>query len=125
MATLETLKQALRQKAKAPASSMKQPLSDKQYSAGFNILLGDSEWKTYQDFVIPELSQLLVPLFNSRIHISALEIGPGPKSVLGYLPDSLREKVRKYTAFEPNDLFATRLEEWVCSTSETERPLPC
>ncbi|KAI4242988.1 MAG: hypothetical protein L6R42_010854, partial [Xanthoria sp. 1 TBL-2021] len=34
-------------------------------------------------------------------------------------------KVRKYTAFEPNGLFATRLEEWLCSTSETEPPLLC
>jgi adenine phosphoribosyltransferase len=80
---------------------------------------------TYQDFIIPQLSQLLAPLFNSRIHISALEIGPGPKSLLGYLPGRLRRKVRKYSAFEPNGLFATRLEEWLCSTSETESPLPC
>jgi hypothetical protein len=79
---------------------------------------------TYQDFIIPQLSQLLAPLFNSRIYISVLEIGPGPKSLLGYLPGSLRRKVRKYTAFEPNGLFATSLEEWLCSTAETESPLP-
>ena len=125
MATLDSLKQALRQKAKATASSPKQPLSDTQYSAGFDILVRGSGWMTYQDFIIPQLSQLLAPLFNSRIHISALEIGPGPKSLLGYLPGRLRRKVRKYTAFEPNGLFATRLEEWLCSTSETESPLPC
>ena len=125
MATLESLKQALRQEAKALASSPKQLLSDTQYSAGFDIMVRGSEWITYQDFIIPQLSQLLAPLFNSRIHISALEIGPGPKSLLGYLPDSLRRKVRKYTAFEPNCLFATRLEEWLCSTSQTESPLPC
>lgn len=107
------------------ASSPKQPLSDTQYSAGFDILVQGLGWMTYQDFIIPQLSQLVAPLFNSRIHISALEIGPGPKSLLGYLPDSLRRKVRKYTAFEPNGLFATRLEEWLCSTSETESPLPC
>ena len=80
---------------------------------------------TYQDFIIPQLSQLLATLFNSRIHISALEIGPGPKSLLGYLPGRLRRKIRRYTAFEPNGLFATRLKEWLCSTSETESPLPC
>jgi len=125
MATLDSLKRALRQKAKATASSAKQPLSDTQYSAGFDILVRGSGWVTYQDFVIPQLSQLLAPLFNSRIHISALEIGPGPKSLLGYLPRRLRGKVRRYTAFEPNGLFATRLEEWLCSTSETESPLPC
>lgn len=125
MATLDSLKQALRQKAKATASSPKQPLSDTQYSAGFDILVRGSGWMTYQDFIIPQLSQLLAPLFNSRIHISALEIGPGPKSVLGDLPGRLRRKVRKYTAFEPNGLFATRLEEWLCSTPEMETPLLC
>ena len=125
MATLDSLKQALRQKAKATASSPKQPLSDTQYSAGFDILVRGSGWLTYQDFIIPQLSQLLAPLFNSRIQISALEIGPGPKSLLGYLPDHLRRKVRKYTAFEPNGLFATRLEEWLCSSSETKFPPLC
>lgn len=125
MATLDSLKRALRQKAKATAASPKQPLSDTQYSAGFDILMRGSGWTTYQDFIIPQLSQLLAPLFNSRIHISALEIGPGPKSLLGYLPGRLRRQIRRYTAFEPNGLFATRLEEWLCCTSETESPLPC
>lgn len=125
MATLDSLKRALRQKAMATASSPKQPLSDTQYSAGFDIMVQSSGWMTYQDFIIPQLSQLLAPLFNSRSHILALEIGPGPKSLLGYLPGHLRRKVRKYTAFEPNGLFATRLEEWLYSTFETESPLPC
>ncbi|KAK4693499.1 adenine phosphoribosyltransferase, partial [Lecanoromycetidae sp. Uapishka_2] len=125
MATLDSLKQALRQKAEETASSPKKPLSDTQYSAGFDILVQGSGWKRYQDFIIPQLSQLLAPLFNSRAHISALEIGPGPKSLLGYLPSSLRRKVRKYTAFEPNNVFATSLEEWLCSTSETESPQLC
>ena len=122
MATLDSLKQALRQKAKATASSPKQPLSDTQYSAGFDILVRGSGWMTYQDFIIPQLSQVLAPLFNSRTQISALEIGPGPKSLLGYLPDCLRRKVRKYTAFEPNGVFATSLEEWLCSSCETKFP---
>lgn len=125
MATLDSLKQALRQKDKTTASSLKQPLSDTQYSAGFDILVRGSGWITYQDFIIPQLSQLLATLLTSRNYISALEIGPGPKSLLGYLPGRLRRMVRKYTAFEPNDLFATRLEEWLCSTSETEPPLLC
>src|SRR5436305_1772321 len=125
MAPLNSLKWALRQEAMATASSLKQPLTDTEYSAGFDILVQGSGWMTYENFIIPQLSQLLAPLFNSRIHISALEIGPGPKSLLGYLPGRLRRKVRRYTAFEPNGLFATRLEEWVCSTSETESPLPC
>ncbi|MCJ1409906.1 hypothetical protein MMC19_003990 [Ptychographa xylographoides] len=125
MATLDALKQALRQKTKPNASSAKQSLSDTQYSAGFDILSRGLAWMTYHDFIIPQLSQLLVPFFNSRVDISALEIGPGPKSILGHLPGHVRRKIRKYTAFEPNGLFATRLEEWLSSTSERECPLPC
>lgn len=125
MATLDSLKRALRQKAAATAASPKQSLSDPQYSAGFDILMRGPGWTTYRDFVIPQLSQLLAPLFNSRTHISALEIGPGPKSIFGYLPDHLRRKFGRYAAFEPNGLFATRLEEWLRSTSRTESPLPC
>ncbi|KAH8705063.1 phosphoribosyl transferase domain protein [Talaromyces proteolyticus] len=117
MNTLETLEQALKQAA--ASTPKKQQLSDAQYSAGFDILVRDSGWLTYQDFVIPQLSQLLTPLANSD-NISVLEIGPGPKSVLGYLPSYLREKVKRYTVFEPNDLFATRLTEWIGS----ESPLP-
>ncbi|ORY65437.1 uncharacterized protein BCR38DRAFT_432793 [Pseudomassariella vexata] len=125
MATLDSLKRALRQKATAKASSPEQPLSNTQYSAGFDTLVRDLGWMTYQDFILPQLSRLLAPIFNSRIHISVLEIGPGPKSVLGYLPNGLRRKVSRYAAFEPNGLFATRLEEWLCSTLETKLPLPC
>jgi hypothetical protein len=55
-----------------------------------------------------------------------LEIGPGPKSVLGHLPSFLRESITKYVAFEPNSVFATALEEWICSNSKTESaPMPC
>ncbi|KAL9618685.1 MAG: hypothetical protein Q9160_006652 [Pyrenula sp. 1 TL-2023] len=124
MAALESLKRALRQKVNAATSSPTQPLSDAQYSAGFEILVRDSKSITYQKFIIPEPAEQLTPLFNSRIDISALEIGPGPESVLGYLPKCLRRKITKYTAFEPNALFAARLEEWLCSTGETESPLP-
>ncbi|MCJ1284134.1 hypothetical protein MMC26_003465 [Xylographa opegraphella] len=125
MATLESLKQALREKAKGMASSPTQALSAKQYRAGFDIVIRDLGWMTYEDFIIPQLSQLLAPLFEARHHISVLEIGPGPKSVFGYLPHHLRRKVRRFTAFEPNGLFAASLAEWLCSTSETESPLPC
>ncbi|ROW10798.1 hypothetical protein VPNG_05355 [Cytospora leucostoma] len=137
MATLESLKWALRQKATATASSPKQSLSDTQYSAGFELLLQGSGWLAYKDFIIPQLSQLLDSLFESRSGIpapevgsdsrsklSVLEIGPGPKSILGFLPRCQRQKVRKYTAFEPNGLFATRLDEGLRSTSMVESPLP-
>lgn len=124
MATLDSLKVALRKKATETMSSRKQPLSDEQYSAGLNILVRGLGWMTYQDFIIPQLCQLLTPLFNSHSRISVLEIGPGPKSVLGHLPVGLRRNITRYTAFEPNGLFATRLEEWLYSTLETESPMP-
>ncbi len=122
MATLDALKLALRGTIKPTAPHQNHPLSDEEYSAGFEILAQGPGWKTYEDFIIPQLSQLLSPLFDSRIRVSVLEIGPGPKTVLGYLPDHMRRKIGKYTALEPNGLFATRLEEWL---SDTKPPLPC
>jgi hypothetical protein len=128
MATLDTLKRTLRKKAAETAPSppsSTQRLSDSQYKAGFDILMQDHGRTTYQDFVVPQLSQLLAPLFHSRPGISVLEVGPGPKSVLGYLPSDLRRKIKRYAAFEPNNLFAAELQEWLCSSSQTEPPLPC
>nr|CEG04684.1 unnamed protein product [Fusarium clavum] len=129
MATLDTLKQALRQRARTTESPATQPWTDAQYSAGFNALMQGSGWmtyeKTYQNFVIPQLSSLLDRLSNSRAHISMLEIGPGPKSVVGYLPYHVRQEIRRYVAFEPNNLFASRLDDWFHPTPGTEPPLPC
>ncbi|KAF1970787.1 phosphoribosyl transferase domain protein [Bimuria novae-zelandiae CBS 107.79] len=125
MTTLDSLERTLRQQVEATTSSAKQPLSDAQYSAGFGILGGGSGGRTYQDFIIPQLSQLLAPLFDSCGSISALEIGPGATSILGHLPNHLRRKVRRYTAFEPNSLFATRLGESFSSPSKAELLLPC
>ncbi|KAK4119869.1 hypothetical protein N657DRAFT_684049 [Parathielavia appendiculata] len=125
MITLNSLKLALRGKVTATALSHHQSLSDEEYSAGFDILEQGLEWTSYEDFIIPQLSQLLAPLFDSRLGVSMLEVGPGPKTVLGYLPDRLRRKITKYTALEPNTLFATRLEEWLCPTTEAALPLPC
>lgn len=124
MATLDTLKRALRQRAKETPSFTKQPLSDEQYSAGFDILTRGSEQTTYRNFIIPQLSQLLAPLLNSRIHVSVLEIGPGPKTVLGYLPSDMRRKVSRYVAFEPNNSFATELKEWLRRLPGKECVLP-
>ncbi|SPQ26538.1 b7d08646-e0b9-4dc0-b1ae-f1f54f5fd463 [Thermothielavioides terrestris] len=122
MATLDALKLALRRQLKAPASPEHHPLSEEQYSAGFDILAQET---SYEDFVIPTLSQLLAPLFDSRIRVSVLEIGPGPKTVLGHLPDHMRKKIIKYTAFEPNSLFATRLEKWLCPEPPADPPFSC
>lgn len=124
MATLDTLKLHLR-RSTATRLSATQPLSHAQYSAGFEIMVEGPGWLTYQDFIIPQLSLLLAPLIHSRLKISMLEIGPGQKSVLGHLPGQLRQGIRRYAAFEPDGVFATKLEAWLCSTPETGSPLPC
>ncbi|KAF5024472.1 hypothetical protein F66182_3412 [Fusarium sp. NRRL 66182] len=124
MATLNALKRALQQ-VDGAASLPTRRLSETEYSNGFDLLVRESGWATYRDFIIPQLSLQLTPLLNSRGQISVFEIGPGPKSVLGYMPSSLKRKITNYTALEPNELFATSLEEWLCSEAGTELPLPC
>ncbi|MCJ1444926.1 MAG: hypothetical protein MMC23_005430 [Stictis urceolatum] len=125
MATLEHLKRALKHRAETMGSSLQRPLSETQYNDGFDILVTGSNWKIYQDFVIPQFSQLLDQHFSSRTNISALEIGPGPKSLFGYIPDHLKVKIGSYTAFEPNGSYAARLKDWFCCTSEKRPALPC
>jgi adenine phosphoribosyltransferase len=119
MATLNSLKQALRAKATEATPLPTRLLSDEEYSAGFNVLLHNSEWTTYRDFIIPQLSELIDSLLDSRTQISVLEIGPGPKSVLGYLPNRLRHSIKKYTTYEPNGIFAAKLKQ------EAETLMPC
>lgn len=122
MATLESLKKALQDQVTATELSQALPLSDSQDDAGLDIFVDGS---VTQDFVIPQLSLLFAELAQSRVQLSALEVRPGPRSVLGYLPALLRRSIRKYTAFEPNERSAARLDEWFGSTPETESPLPC
>ena len=124
MATLDSLKWALRHKATEVASFPAHPLSESQYRDGFGIVR-NSEQTTYQDFIIPQLSLLLGRLLKSPTRrISVLEVGPGPESVLWSLPAAIRRKVRRYVALEPNNLFATILETRL-STPELDSPLPC
>lgn len=125
MATINVLREALRQKARELSSSPKKPLSDSKYDRGFEILTQHLGRTKYENFITPQLSLLLKPLFNARSGISILEIGPGQESVLGGLPNDMRRKVRKYTAYEPNEIFASRLQEWLCKTIEQETALPC
>lgn len=126
MATLDSLKRVLRKKSEeVTPSPPNQPLSDAQYSKGLDILKQGPGWLTYENFIIPHTLQLLGPLIDSRTHVSVLEIGPGPISLLSYLPRHLRNKVGKYKAFEPNSLFAARLEEALGPNSEQESTLPC
>jgi hypothetical protein len=123
MATLEYLKRALFEEARKVSSSTRS-LSDSEYSAGFDILLRGPGQKTYQDFITPELSYLLAPLQSSASLISVLEIGPGPRSVIGGLPISLRGKIGRYTAYEPNTVFAMKLEEWFDSGDQEGAKAP-
>ncbi|KAF4338108.1 phosphoribosyl transferase domain protein [Fusarium beomiforme] len=110
MATLNALKTALKQQVNAETPTI--PLSPEQYKDGFNFFVQDAGWETYQNFIIPQLSQLL-STFNSLSKISVLEIGPGPKSILKHLSPFLRKKITGYTAFEPSELYAENLQEWL------------
>lgn len=123
MATLDALKNALRHVATANSISGN-PLSDEDSRAGFDILVGHLGWVSYRDFIISQLSYVLASRFSSLRSFSVLEIGPGPKSVLGSLPGALRGKIDRYAAIEPNKLFATELEQWLRPTPKTESPLP-
>ncbi|RAK72133.1 phosphoribosyl transferase domain protein [Aspergillus fijiensis CBS 313.89] len=107
----------------AKASSAGGPSSATEQRAASVTL--DTESPTDQYLTTTHLTQLLNPLFDSRDHVSVLEIRPGPKSILHYLSPRLRRKVWRYTAIEPEDSSATILEEWLHSTSKTESPLPC
>ncbi|CAG8214626.1 unnamed protein product [Penicillium olsonii] len=123
MVTLDFLKVALRQKA-IEMSSSERSLSEEQYNSGFEILMRGMEWISYRDFIVPQLSLLVASLVNSHGSISVLEIGPGGKSVVGYLPRHLRHNIERYVAFEPNNLFATSLEGWLSPAAKRESPLP-
>ncbi|KAH8175242.1 phosphoribosyl transferase domain-containing protein [Sarocladium implicatum] len=124
MVNLNSLKNALRAEAGEHTSAYKIPLSDSQYSAGFDILRSVSQPSPYEEFIIPQLSLVLAPLLSSRIGISVLEVGPGPESVLEHLPVSMRRKIKTYAAFEPNLIFATRLQERLRPATQGELPLP-
>ncbi|KAG5993393.1 hypothetical protein E4U54_003371 [Claviceps lovelessii] len=136
MTTLESLREELMHRVSAAAaaagafsSSWKRPraLSDAEYSAGFDILEDNpGTQSTYQRFIIPQLRELLGPLTESgTAPVSVLEIGPGPRSILGSLPWHIRCGIRKYTAFEPNTLFAARLQDTLVTARKREEyPLP-
>ncbi|KAH7308496.1 hypothetical protein B0I35DRAFT_97535 [Stachybotrys elegans] len=123
--TLDTLRAALKAAATTTTTfTPTQPLSDTQYKAGFDVFIQGIGWATYKDFVIPKLRELLSPLFDSCSHIAVLEIGPGPKSVLEHLPMSMRHRITKYSAFEPNELFAASLEQTLWATGGPKKSLP-
>lgn len=124
MATLDQLKRTLREKAAASPSSSNEPLTDVQYDSGFNIVLQGSQ-AIYDHFIVPQLSDLIARQATPSKSFSVLEVGPGPKSVLALLPEASRRRIASYTAYEPNGLFATKLEQWLCHASDSERPFTC
>ncbi|KAI1330871.1 hypothetical protein F5Y16DRAFT_395836 [Xylariaceae sp. FL0255] len=111
MATLSYLREALRQQAAHIPLDSRQQLSDAQYADGFNILVSGRDQLTYQDFIIPQLSQRLAHMFDTRDHISALEWVPAPKKLLHYLPLSMRRKIQRYTTVEPSSLIVAARKE--------------
>ncbi|TGO43870.1 hypothetical protein BOTNAR_1136g00010 [Botryotinia narcissicola] len=121
MVSFNELKKALVRDVTTEMSSPNQPLSDSQYNKGFDVLMNGTERTSYEQFIIPELSQQLTSLLASRPTFSVIEIGPGSKSVLGHVPLHLRRRIRRYAAFEPNKISATSLEDWISSCS----PFPC
>ena len=121
LTTLDLLKVDLRATINGMISSPPELLSDEQYKAGFDVFTRGVGWGNYENFIIPQLSSLMEALSKSCSNIAVLEIGPGPKTVLEYLPSSMRSKIVKYSAFEPNILFATSLEH---SLLNGPSPLP-
>jgi hypothetical protein len=93
---------------------LKQPLFRTQYSNGFGVVR-DGSCGIYQEFTFPELSKLLA---KHKTPISLLEIGLGPKSIVGYLPEQQRRIIQRYTLYEPNSVFAARVEVWLGHTIE-------
>lgn len=129
MTTLEHLKRDLKYEApdiEISQPAVKHPLTDEQYSAGYHIIAKSSGQNAYHDFIIPQLSLVLEKLLETRSSLSILEVGPGPKSIIGRLPGYLQRRVSTYSAFEPNVLFASELEESLRARSEVgHHPLPC
>ncbi|RBQ70357.1 hypothetical protein FVER53590_26522 [Fusarium verticillioides] len=120
MATLNALKKALK---KVGDEAPRKPLNDKEYDDSLSLFVEASEQHTYQrKFIIPQLSELITSL-STRDEISVLEIGPGPESVLGDLPATLRKRITKYVALEPSFQYTQSLRRWI-SPTENERPFP-
>lgn len=123
MATLDVLKKTLRENVRAKYAQHVHALSEAQYNDGFELLRQGSE-TTYRDFIIPHLIRLVGSLAMSHGSVAVLEIGPGPSTALASLPSHLRDKIRRYAAFEPNRLYAARLEQSLVSSKASGSVFP-
>lgn len=120
--TLAELKQTLRNEFAPRSLSTSISLSDAQYSAGFQEVSPSPEHGIYANFVLPQLRSILTSITNK--HVSVLEIGPGPDSVLTHLPYNLRTCIERYTAYEPNHLFAEKLKSSLDAGVDSGKALP-
>ena len=123
MATLYSLKSRLREEAELLSTFTPQPLSHEQYNAGYDIVTNGKGRLAYSHFISPQLSKLLS--YPESRTTSVLEIGPGPRSVLAHIPYHTRQSIKKYAAFEPNDIFATFLESRLGRCNQGTPLLPC
>lgn len=123
MSTLDSLKISLGQAALV-SSLPKRPISDELYLTGLELLMQGSEWDTYVKFIIPQLNNRFASILDTKPRLSVLEIGPGPKTVLSNLNRHLRDKIVRYTAFEPNRLSVRSLKESLASNQELKSPFP-
>lgn len=81
----------------------------------------EPEHPTYHQFIVPQLTQLLLAFTKAHSAFSVLEVEPGPKSILSQLPLQLRRAISTYDGFEPNTLFAQSCTDWLLTDSA---PLP-
>lgn len=125
MATLLSLKSALRTEDAGQTDIRFDTLSDAQYEAGFRTLREAAANTSYQQFIYPQLKMVVERLAQSSTSISILEVGPGPESVLGSLPVQLRMKIHGYKSFEPNASYTTTLRQWIKTPlSDGKTPFP-
>ncbi|KAF2754343.1 hypothetical protein EJ05DRAFT_457152 [Pseudovirgaria hyperparasitica] len=124
MTTLEDVKKHLRLEADAYMPFNRRPLTDEEYGNGFAIIRNGSGALIYENFIVPQLSRVTSYLLKFQTSLTCLEVGPGPRSVLGALPLDVRRSITKFDVFEPNVLFALELQEWLEPTTGIDPPFP-
>lgn len=121
MMTLSELRKALVRTARVTLGFQECLLTDSQYNAGFEIQLQGLGWTAYKDSVAPTLLQLMAFLLNSDRQISVLEVGPGSKSYLSWLPNEVRKKIKTYSAYELIKTLAASLERSLTSIPSSRK----
>ncbi|PVH93019.1 hypothetical protein DM02DRAFT_697746 [Periconia macrospinosa] len=125
MSSLYGLKESLRKEANILPASVKRLFTQKEYCTVSKHLLENQVSAIRREFIVPQLSQVLSQLLQSRRFLSVLEIGPGPNTVLGLLPEHLRRGIGKYITFEPIEECADQLEKHLQHPSESQDLFSC